>query len=280
MSIYHKIISYLFYIVYKLGKKISFNKKDALRVLMYHDIKKNDFKKFDEQIKLFKKDNWNFLTPKEFLDLKIKNKKISGKNLLLTFDDGFFSNKVVSQKILKKHRIKAVFFLPTKFIQSKNKSKKISFIKRNLKIDNYKNNNKKISLSAQDLIVLEKHQNYIGAHTHSHTPLNKIKNLKKLKKEILDSSKVIEKIINKKLVFFAFPFGTSKDINLNSIQLAKKKYKLIFSAIRGNNINNNFLIFRDNIDPNYSKYFSLTILNGFFDFMYFFARKKISTFLK
>jgi len=280
MSIYHKIISYLFYIVYKLGKKISFNKKDALRVLMYHDIKKNDFKKFDEQIRLFKKDNWNFLTPKEFLDLKIKNKKISGKNLLLTFDDGFFSNKVVSQKILKKHRIKAVFFLPTKFIQSKNKSKKISFIKRNLKIDNYKNNNKKISLSAQDLIVLEKHQNYIGAHTHSHTPLNKIKNLKKLKKEILDSSKVIEKIINKKLVFFAFPFGTSKDINLNSIQLAKKKYKLIFSAIRGNNINNNFLIFRDNIDPNYSKYFSLTILNGFFDFMYFFARKKISTFLK
>ena len=279
MSTYHKIISYIFYIIYKFGENFNFYKKDTLRVLMYHDIKQNDFKKFDQQIKLFKKDNWNFLTPEEFLDYKIKKKKIYGKNLLLTFDDGFFSNITVSQKILKKYGIKAIFFIPTKFINSRKKSHKINFIKKNLKLYNYKNYKKKISLGTKDLISLIKYQNYIGAHTYSHIPLNKIKNLKKIKKEIIDSSKLIENIINRKLVFFAFPFGTSKDINFDSIKIAKKKYKLIFSAIRGNNINNKFLIFRDNIDPNYSKYFSLTILNGFYDFMYFFSRKKILNYL-
>ena len=109
--------------------------------------------------------------------------------------------------------------------------------------------------------------------------MNEVKNNNLLKKEIINSSRFLEKIIRKKIIFFAFPFGTRQDINLQSIKFAKKKYKLVFSAIRGNNLNNEIIIFRDNISPSYNKFFLISILNGYYDFLYFFSRKKILSFL-
>lgn len=279
MKLQHKILAFIFYYTYIFFKKINIFKKDMVRVLMYHDIKKNEFQKIETQIKLLKKDNWNFLTPEEFLKFKIKKKKIKGKNLLITFDDGFFSNKVVSEKILSKYGIKGVFFLPTKFLISKERSKKIEFVKKNLKLYNYNSKDKKISLEEKDIKKLSKSNNFIGGHTFSHTPLNEVKNNNLLKKEIINSSRFLEKIIRKKIIFFAFPFGTRQDINLQSIKFAKKKYKLVFSAIRGNNLNNEIIIFRDNISPSYNKFFLISILNGYYDFLYFFSRKKILSFL-
>ena len=279
MNFQKKLLSFFFYYIYKFLNKINLNKKDTLRVLMYHDIKKNEYEKVDKQIKLFKQDNWNFLTPEDFLKFKLRKKKIRGKNLLITFDDGFFSNKVLSEKILSKYGIKGVFFLPTDFIISKKRSQKIKFVRKNLKLNNYKFIDKKISLNKKDIKKLSKSNNFIGGHTFSHTPTNEVKNKNLLKKEIVESANVLEKIIKKRIIFFAFPFGTQEDIDLRSFKYARKNYKLIFSAIRGDNQNNKIIIFRDNITPNFNKFFIITIVNGFFDFLYYFLRKKILNFL-
>ena len=102
---------------------------------MYHDIKKKEFKSFEQQIKLIKNDGWNFLHPNDLLHL-IK-KKIKGKNVILTFDDGFFSNYVIERKIPSKYKIKAAFFIPYNFMISKIKKRKPKFIKKQLKINKY-----------------------------------------------------------------------------------------------------------------------------------------------
>ena len=65
---------------------------------MYHDINKNDFSKFEKQIKIFKNDGWKFINPGSLEN--ILKKEIVGKKILLTFDDGFFSNYLVEKKIL------------------------------------------------------------------------------------------------------------------------------------------------------------------------------------
>ncbi len=65
-------------------------------------LSKTTLKNLINKLSCLRKIIGTFLTPEEFLDYKIKKKKIYGKNLLLTFDDGFFSNITVSQKIFKK----------------------------------------------------------------------------------------------------------------------------------------------------------------------------------
>ena len=44
---------------------------------------------------------------------------MKGKNLLITFDDGFKSNFYIAKTILKSLNIKAVFFVPSDFIKIK-----------------------------------------------------------------------------------------------------------------------------------------------------------------
>ena len=39
---------------------------------MYHDIKKKDFNKFNQQINIIKKDGWNFINPNELYNLRKK----------------------------------------------------------------------------------------------------------------------------------------------------------------------------------------------------------------
>ena len=104
---------------------------------MYHDIKKEEYKKFEDQINIIKNDGWKFLHPNELLNLSINKKKIKGKNIILTFDDGFYSNSIIEKKILTKYKIKAAFFIPYNFMKSKNKMI-LKFIKRRLKIFDYK----------------------------------------------------------------------------------------------------------------------------------------------
>ena len=56
--------------------------------------------------------------------------EIKGKNIILTFDDGFFSNIIFEKEVLSKYKIKAAFFIPYNFMKSKNKNESIKFRKK------------------------------------------------------------------------------------------------------------------------------------------------------
>ena len=99
-KIFNCFLNFLFFI-----KILNFPRK-SLRVLMFHDIEdKNNFVK---QIKFLKK-KWKFITPNLFYQICLGKKKVNGRYLLLTFDDGFKSNIYVAETILKKLNIKAIF---------------------------------------------------------------------------------------------------------------------------------------------------------------------------
>lgn len=277
MNIFHYIFSNLTYFIYKLSKLLNLKNKNTLRVLMYHDIKKKEFKFFEQQIKFIKSDGWNILHPNDLFHLR-KN-KIKGKNVILTFDDGFFSNYVIERKILSKHKVKAIFFIPYNFMISKNKKDSLKFIKNHLKINKYKGETyKKNNMDLKDVLKLSKNGNVIGYHTRNHIELSKCKSINKLKYEILGyTSKPFERLILKHK-FFSFPFGKLDDVDKKSFNYAKKKYEFIFLGIRGENNNFNLtqkIIFRDNFLMSYNKKMTLSILNGYFDILYIFKKIKI-----
>ena len=92
----------------RLYNFLNFFKNSQIRILIYHHIEKHHYHKFNKQVRLLKK-NWNFVTPKEFEEHLSGIKKLKGKNILFTFDDGFKSNLIVEKKILNKFGIKAIF---------------------------------------------------------------------------------------------------------------------------------------------------------------------------
>ena len=240
-------------------------KKFNFKILMFHDIEKKNFLKFEKILKNLKK-NYNFVNPKNLNNINQHG------NILLTFDDGFESNYFFAKNVLNKLKIKAIFFIVTDLLEKKNKKKILSRIVSKNSKQNYKFLKKK---QIKELIKME---HLIGAHGKSHLRLSEISNLKELKEEIILPKKKILQQFKKKTYFFAYPYGDIKSIDKRSANIISREYKYLFTGIRGDNkvktkINN--ILFRENIVSNYSKSIIELFIKGYLDFRYFFDRKKI-----
>jgi peptidoglycan/xylan/chitin deacetylase (PgdA/CDA1 family) len=240
---------------------------------MLHDININNFKNLKNNLKYLKK-NYNFVDPKQ---LEKDCFPAGKKNLLLTFDDGFKSNFIFAKNVLNKLKIKAVFFVVSDLINSKNYSKKkilqnIYPEKKEIRISKYS------IMSWQDLRILEKMGHVIGSHTKSHLKINKIKSISVLKKEIFTPIQIFKKNKINKPNFFAYSFGDFYSFNKKCFNIAKVKYKFIFSGIRGDNVKHNKVLFRDNIEDNYTFEMINFFINGYADFLYKKYRKIILSF--
>ncbi|MBD1134946.1 polysaccharide deacetylase family protein [Pelagibacterales bacterium SAG-MED47] len=268
MKFIKKIINIVIYILIKF-KLLKLPKK-SLRVLMFHNI--DDFETFKNQIYLLKK-KWKILSPKDFYKIINGKKKITKRCLLLTFDDGFKSNITVADKILRNENLKAIIFVPLKFILLKKKSDKKNFIRNNLKVKSISSNMD--SLDIKDLKKFKKLDFVIGSHTFSHANLKKLSNKKKLKFEIVDSANRLQKLLKININNFSFTFGRLDDISQKSLKISKNRFNYIFTGIRGENLNKSKLIFRDNVLPNDRIYDLYAYLSGYYDFLYSNERKII-----
>lgn len=71
----------------------------------------------------------------------------------------------------------------------------------------------------------------VGSHTNNHSML---RNSKTLREEIAESKNIIEKIIQKKICFFAYPYGSVFACSFKSVRVAAKSgYQAAFSTIHG-----------------------------------------------
>jgi peptidoglycan/xylan/chitin deacetylase (PgdA/CDA1 family) len=264
-------ITLYFFIFLRILKK----ENNSLRILMFHDI--NDLEKF-EKILIHLKKEWKFISPDLFFKIYRNNQKIKKKLILLTFDDGFKSNIKVAEKILSKHNIKAIFFIPFHFINLKKVSDRRKFIRNNLKIKNLTKNLYNMNLIDLKRLIKLKHK--IGAHTYSHKDLKFTKNIKILNYEIIASANKFESILSKKINLFAFNFGRLKNISPTMMKIANRRFDFLFTGVRGKNSLNSKILFRDNINQN-DNIFDITVyLNGTFDFIYKKERTKLKSFLR
>lgn len=74
----------------------------------------------------------------------------------------------------------------------------------------------------------------IGAHTTNHYNLKRL-NAETVRKEMLDSKERIEKMIEKKVEHFAFPFGSANEAGIREIEIADKlNFKTSTTTMCGN----------------------------------------------
>jgi len=239
-----------------------------------HDIPKKDYENFRKKMEYLSL-RWNFISTQDLEDHFSGNKCLEGNNLLLSFDDGFYSNRIIAEDILNPLGIKALFFVVSSFVALKNSDEQINFIKSNLypdwrgheypeNIDNMR------SMSHDDLKYLVSNGHTIGCHTESHLDLSTIDEDSDLISEIIESGNKLESIIGSPINHFSFGFGNVSFFSKKALETARKRFKFIYTGMRGDNANNvsSWALRRDAIALEDTNIQMSSFLEGSADFRY------------
>ena len=281
MFIFKRFLFFLLDLSYyskKILNEIFQNENSVLRILIHHDIKSDEqIISFKNQINSLSKE-FDFISPKEFEDT-INFGKVKGKKLLLTFDDGFKSNRIIAESILNKKGIKALFFIVTDFIGLKKNSLNYSKIIRNIYPNGPKLNEFSEPMDNDDIQFLIDSGHTIGCHTATHKMLSKITKVSDLKEELIDSKDNLEKMFNIKIKHIAYPFGTFESIDKKSLKLLSESYEFVHSGLRGNNLKAQKLFYRDATNTETKTTRLKAFLLGNADFIYKNKFKTLKSFL-
>ena len=210
-------------------------KKFSVTALIFHDVQKEDFYKFARIIKHLHK-KFNFITPEEFDDYMHGKLTLNNHSILITFDDGFYSSKEVTDKFLAPIGIKALFFCCPTFI-GMDPLEATKFVNNNLYLREdvaAEITDAKLPMNEKQISDLISNGHSIGGHTVSHKKLSKLKDGMSRLTEIADCKSALEKQFSIKASTFAYPFGGIDSIDNESVKIINSNFKHCFSGIRGN----------------------------------------------
>ncbi len=200
------------------------------RIVIFHDISLTITKKFEAHL-LFLKKRTNVISFDDFLSGKLSTEKI---NVIITFDDGYKSWVSHAIPLLEMLELPATFFVSSGFINLQG-NEEAEFKKTKLFLKSPVINDARC-LNNEDIKMISDKGFTIGGHTVHHCDLSKLVDEEKIGFEIGQDKIALENIINKKIDYFSYPFGSYKNpqVNLSEI-LLKSGYKGAVTTVTGNN---------------------------------------------
>ena len=247
-----------------------FSSMPPVRILIYHDIPPSQEEIFSKQL-LFMQRSWQFITPQQFDEHLSGYSPIKQRSLLLTFDDGYLSNRHIAEGILKPLGISALFFIVSDFMDITNPIDARRYIKEHFFPEQKETH---IPLHCQnmnwnDLEYLLKQGHTIGAHTKSHARLSEVDE-GELWEEIVVSADRVEQQLGITVKHFAYTFGDLKSFSSQAFKVAHNRFDMIFTGLRGPNSPcvNPFALHRDAICPSNSHFLIGALLEGGADQLY------------
>lgn len=188
--------------------------KQPLPILLYHRVVKSKIKDsvvgiyvteemFDEQLKHLQKNNFKTITFFDVHKALTGEKILSGKNIILTFDDGYEDNYTNAFPLLKKYDSTAVIFL-------------VTGLDSNF-WDIEKNEPGAVLLSKEHIIEMYNYGIEFGAHTLNHANLTEV-NKNQLLKEIYNSKIYICKELKIPVISFAYPYGECNELTKDAVK--------------------------------------------------------------
>lgn len=239
-------------IIGNLFSVFNYAQPNQLLVLNYHGTQLKFLPNFKKQIS-FLKTHYELISPAEFFDYINKTKKIKGRKILLTFDDGVLNNRYAIEE-LNKQGISAIFFIVPNFINTTKNEQKFYFI-------NYirPTINNELDSETEDFDALQwadlkniSLNHILGSHTLTHTMVKDKLNENELQNEVLKSKELIKQQLNIEITSFCSINNTALTIGKVEQQLIIENYDYHFTTFGGNNINcNSHLIKRINIESHW-----------------------------
>jgi len=244
---------------------------NRLRVLLYHDIAPNTFDRFAAQLRWLSR-NWNFVTPQQFSDMVAGRIPIIGSNLLLTFDDGFISNRLVAEQVLNPMGISGLFFVVPDFVEMKDQEEARRFIAKHIEPESKieKMSHHLYNMNWTDLEKLIEQGHTIGCHTYTHERLSRITSEEELEYQIIASADDLSRRLMVPIEHFAYTFGDLASFSEQALIVARRRFNFIYSGLRGDNSGgvSPFALRRDSITTNDSMALLGAFLEGAADFHY------------
>lgn len=239
MSFHHDILAAAYYpikLAKAIGRPLRLTSANQLRVLLYHDVDPRDQANFAAQMRWLKR-SWNFVSAEKFAAMVSGLEPVQGRNLLLAFDDGFASNRVVAEEVLNPMGIKALFFVMSAFVGIEDVDEVRHFIAQNIYPDIHVDELPAhwSNMGWSDLETLLQQGHCIGGHTRTHARLSTLKNNSDLELEIISSADMLEKRLGVPIEHFAYTFGDLASFSEQALAVARQRFRFIYSGLRGDN---------------------------------------------
>jgi len=152
------------------------------------------------------KDNYEIVAMKDIT--RINGTKIKPK-ITISFDDAYANLIEHALQVLFDYKIPAIIYAPTYYLGKQNNWDE-GYMEPLMPI-----------MTAKDLKMMSVMGFDIGSHTHTHIRL-KGQNLFSLRREIVDSKKILEDIVQEPIESFAYPHGGRGDIDDNAVEIVKE----------------------------------------------------------
>lgn len=248
-----------------------------LRVLMFHNVLWEEQEQFALLMRSLKS-RGVFIDVDTYEEMVAGERPIVGENYLLTFDDGFKSNKRVADEVLDSEGIKALFFVPTQFIGMRDRRTIGEFIAYRIFDGSCEESigAEYDPMSWEDLAALLEAGHSLGSHTVSHARINTL-GRSELAFELAESKNTMRRRLGIEPNHFAYPFGTVGSVGEGALQTALNHYSYVHSAVRGRNqAGNGRVVFREGFASTENLNFVNAVLAGGLDLRYWGARKKLN----
>lgn len=239
MLLHHHLLAAAYYplrLARTIAQPMGVVPPNQLRVLLYHDVDPRDQSNFSAQMRWLQR-SWNFVSVKQFEEMISQKEPIHGRNLLLTFDDGFASNRVVAEEILNPMGISALFFVVSELVGIEDR-----FEARRLIAERIFPGARAESLPAHwrnmgwgDLEALLEQGHCVGCHTATHARLSGIRNEIEMEQEIVSSANLLEQRLRAPIEHFSYTFGDLASFSETALAVARRRFRFIYSGLRGDN---------------------------------------------
>lgn len=264
------LVSFIWFAMIKI--KDAFVREDkGIRILVYHSIKEARKSKdplritvppklFERHIRYLILSGYKIVPVESMLDYMAGKRDIAGKEVVLTFDDGFSDNFDIAVNVLEKNKLEAAYFLITDCVD-----KAVMFPGSG---DEYLRGK---PLTWDKVLKLVSMNMSIGSHTLTHINLGSISDDKnRLREEIKTSKTTLEERLSRPVKYFAYPFGSKKSYNRVIEEIVRESgYEAAFTNILGPNKkgDNIFELKRTRVDWNDTLFKFKMKLEGAYDWI-------------
>lgn len=219
-----------------IGRSLGLSSPHRLRVLLYHDIAAEAQAGFAAQLRWLSR-TWTFVAPERFAAMVSGEEPIRGDNLLLTFDDGFASNRVVAEQVLNPMGIRALFFVVSDFVDIVDRDEARHFIARHIEPGRHADKMPAhlYNMGWADLEALLEQGHFIGGHTRTHARLSQVNAETNLEREIIGSADTLAQCLGVPIEHFAYTFGDLASFSEKALAVAWRRFRFVYSGLRGDN---------------------------------------------
>lgn len=245
-----------------------FPRRYGLKVLTFHNFRPSDGKWLSRTLAHLAR-RAEFIGP-DAIDMAPSD---GGRDLrlLLTFDDGFRTNRIVAEEVLRPLGIRALFFVTSGFVGLRGAAA-IEFVRRNFYPARYFEpaiDGSPDAMDRKDLSWLLEHGHAIGAHTASHPVLSRLSGDQQ-RREIVDAADALADMIGGEVAHFAYPFGALSCVDDGAVKMAGSRFRFAYSNIRGSVAESPspHFVYRQNVVPGMPLWMVDAVVEGRLDWRY------------